>query len=541
MKPKAFLTVVLLMLTSIFSWGQNSVRTITASFDKIPLSEAIKTIENTSDYRFFYEIENIDFTQKVSLKAKAMPAEQAVGKMLSTTDLDFKIVAQQIVLFKKKTAVAGQSGEVLVNGTIVDINGEPLIGVVVANESGSRSTVSDVDGKFSIKADGNDKLLVSCLGYNSQTLSPKSTMKIVLEESSMSLDALVVVGYGSQKKANLLGAVSQVTAEEFKDRPVSNLGKALQGAIPNLNITYGSGLPGQETGLNIRGVASINGSGAPLVLIDGVEGSIDRVNPNDVESVSVLKDAASAAIYGARAGFGVILITTKSSKDGTAHISYNGRFSFSEPTASTDFVTSGYYSALIVDEFSRSYNGSPYTLYDGEDYRELWRRRNDKTENSARPWVVQKNGKYMYYGNFDWYNYLFDFTQPTWNHDLSISGGTDKFNYLISGNHYTKDGLYAQNTDKYKTNSLNMKFSSQVKSWLKINGSARMFTSNYKSPGYDFEDGGNIPNYTFHALPFLVPVNPDGSNVYTNAVSSNTPADGLIAAVNGGKMFSQLK
>ena len=541
MKPKAFLTVVLLMLTSIFSWGQNPVRTITASFDKIPLSEAIKTIENTSDYRFFYEIENIDFTQKVSLKAKAMPAEQAVGKLLSTTDLDFKIVAQQIVLFKKKTAVTGHSGEVLVNGTIVDINGEPLIGVVVANESGSRSTVSDVDGKFSIKADGDDKLLVSCLGYNSQTLSPKSTMKIVLEESSMSLDALVVVGYGSQKKANLLGAVSQVTAEEFKDRPVSNLGKALQGAIPNLNITYGSGLPGQETGLNIRGVASINGSGAPLVLIDGVEGSIDRVNPNDVESVSVLKDAASAAIYGARAGFGVILITTKSSKDGTAHISYNGRFSFSEPTASTDFVTSGYYSALIVDEFSRSYNGSPYTLYDGEDYRELWRRRNDKTDNSARPWVVQKNGKYMYYGNFDWYNYLFDFTQPTWNHDLSISGGTDKFNYLISGNHYTKDGLYAQNTDKYKTNSLNMKFSSQVKSWLKINGSARMFTSNYKSPGYDFEDGGNIPNYTFHALPFLVPVNPDGSNVYTNAVSSNTPADGLIAAVNGGKMFSQLK
>lgn len=486
MKPKAFLTVVLLMLISIFSWGQNPVRTITASFDKIPLSEAIKTIENTSDYRFFYEIENFDFTQKVSLKAKAMPAEQAVGKLLSTTDLDFKIVAQQIVLFKKKTAVTGHSGEVLVNGTIVDINGEPLIGVVVANESGSRSTVSDVDGKFSIKADGNDKLLVSCLGYNSQTLSPKSTMKIVLEESSMSLDALVVVGYGSQKKANLLGAVSQVTAEEFKDRPVSNLGKALQGAIPNLNITYGSGLPGQETGLNIRGVASINGSGAPLVLIDGVEGSIDRVNPNDVESVSVLKDAASAAIYGARAGFGVILITTKSSKDGTAHISYNGRFSFSEPTASTDFVTSGYYSALIVDEFSRSYNGSPYALYDGEDYRELWRRRNDKTENSARPWVVQKNGKYMYYGNFDWYNYLFDFTQPTWNHDLSISGGTDKFNYLISGNHYTKDGLYAQNTDKYKTNSLNMKFSSQVKSWLKINGSARMFTSNYKSPGYDF-------------------------------------------------------
>ena len=185
----------------------------------------------------------------------------------------------------------------------------------------------------------------------------------------------------TQKKANLLGAVSQVTSEELKDRPVSSLGKALQGVIPNLNITYGSGLPGAETNLNIRGVASINGSGAPLVLIDGIEGNIDRVNPNDVESVSVLKDAASAAIYGARAGFGVILITTKNNADGKMRINYSGRFSVSDPTTCTDFITTGYDAAVLADEFNKSYNGSPYTRYDGDDFRQLYQRRNDRTEN----------------------------------------------------------------------------------------------------------------------------------------------------------------
>ena len=323
------------------------------------------------------------------------------------------------------------------------------------------------------------------------------------------MEAVVVVGYGTQKKANLLGAVSQVTSEELKDRPVSSLGKALQGVIPNLNITYGSGLPGAETNLNIRGVASINGSGAPLVLIDGIEGNIDRVNPNDVESVSVLKDAASAAIYGARAGFGVILITTKNNADGKMRINYSGRFSVSDPTTCTDFITTGYDAAVLADEFNKSYNGSPYTRYDGDDFRQLYQRRNDRTENPDRPWVVQKNGKYMYYANFNWYDYL---TQPTWDHDLSISGGNEKFNYLVSGNHYTKEGLYAQNTDKYTTNNLNMKFGAQVKPWLSINGAARLFHSNYRSPGYDFEDGGNIPNYTFHAMPFVTPYNPDGSS-----------------------------
>ena len=544
MKSRLFLVTFLLVLWGgvTFGQGRGTEKRITASFSGIPLSEAIGTIEKTSGYTFFYDVKKTDLTQKVSLLARNMPVAEAIGRMLKTTNLGFEIANMQVVLFlKEKKPAAPQSKEIDVTGKVTDHEGNPLVGVTVVTETGNRGTTTGNDGRFFIRVPQGAYLIVSYLGYENQALIAVPDMSVTLKEDSKSMEAVVVVGYGTQKKANLLGAVSQVTSEELKDRPVSSLGKALQGVIPNLNITYGSGLPGAETNLNIRGVASINGSGAPLVLIDGIEGNIDRVNPNDVESVSVLKDAASAAIYGARAGFGVILITTKNNADGKMRINYSGRFSVSAPTACTDFITTGYDAAVLADEFNKSYNGSPYTRYDGEDFRQLYQRRNDRTENPDRPWVVQKNGKYMYYANFNWYYYLFDYTQPTWDHDLSISGGNEKFNYLVSGNHYTKEGLYAQNTDKYTTNNLNMKFGGKVKPWLSINGAARLFHSNYRSPGYDFEDGGNIPNYTFHAMPFITPYNPDGSSVYTTEVTGSAPADGMAAAVAQGRAFSQLK
>ncbi len=192
-----------------------------------------------------------------------------------------------------------------------------------------------------------------------------------MTEDTKALNEVVVIGYGTQKKANLTGAVDAISSKEIEDRPVSNLGRALQGAVPNLNITYGSGKPNEGTNINIRGFGSINQDAKPLVLIDGVEGNLDNINPRDVESISVLKDASSAAIYGARASFGVILVTTKKGKDGTAKVSYNGRFSFSSSTVKTNFLTTGYDAARLVDEYLMSYNGTRYTKYTEEDFAEL--------------------------------------------------------------------------------------------------------------------------------------------------------------------------
>ena len=353
---------------------------------------------------------------------------------------------------------------------------------------------------------------------------------------------MVVIGYGTKKKANLIGAVSTVGAEELKDRPATNLGQMLQGQVPNLNISFNTGTPGEAATLNIRGKTSITNSGAPLVLIDGVEGSIDRINPNDIESVSVLKDAASAAIYGARAGFGVVLITTKNNKDGQAHITYNGRFSFSAPTTKTDFMTVGYDVARLVDEFNTATTGSSYSELNADDYKILEERRYDVTENPARPWAVvsQNDGLYHYYGNFDWYNYIFNFAQPTWNHNLSVNGGTEKMNYMISGGMNDHDGLYALSTDKYSTRTLMAKFNAEVTPWLRVFSTASLFKSKYKQAGYDYEDGGNVANLAFHAMPWIVPVNPDGTNVYILPNSNNKPADGFAAMLRTGNGFTQV-
>ena len=316
----------------------------------------------------------------------------------------------------------------------------------------------------------------------------------------------------------------------------------LQGQVPNLNISFNTGTPGEAATLNIRGKTSITNSGAPLVLIDGVEGSIDRINPNDIESVSVLKDAASAAIYGARAGFGVVLITTKNNKDGQAHITYNGRFSFSAPTTKTNFMTVGYDVARLVDEFNTTTTGSSYSELNADDYKMLEERRYDVTENPARPWAVvsQNDGLYHYYGNFDWYNYIFNFAQPTWNHNLSVNGGTEKMNYMISGGMNDHDGLYALSTDKYSTRTLMAKFNAEVTPWLKVFSTASLFKSKYKQAGYDYEDGGNVANLAFHAMPWIVPVNPDGTNVYILPNSNNKPADGFAAMLQTGNGFTQV-
>lgn len=544
MNIRVYITIVLLFLSSLGIYAQNTEKRISVSFTDIPLSQAISKFEKSSGYTFFYDSKNTNLKQKVSLAANNTPVADAVRSMLKTTDLDFEITNTQIALFVKGKQSTKQSKATIdIKGSVVDAKGEPVIGATVVQLGTTNGTMTDVEGKFILSAPADSKIQTSYLGYISQTVNASSNLSVTLKEDNHLLDEVVVVGYGTQKKENLIGAVSLVTSDDLKNRPVTSVGQALQGQVPNLNITFGSGMPGSDTGLNIRGVNTIgsNSNAKPLVLVDGVESSIDMINPNDIESISVLKDAASAAIYGARAGFGVILITTKSNKDGKATISYRGRFSTSSATRKTDFITSGYDAATMINNFQKAFDGTEYVRYDASDMEELMKRRNDSSEDPNRPWVVEKNGKYMYYANFDWYNYLFDYSQPTWNHDVSINGGTEKFNYLVSGSHLNKDGIYALNTDKYKTYNLNVRLTAQVNPWLKITAGTKLFKSDYKSPGYDFEDGGNIPNYTFHALPFLTPYNPDGSSVFTTQLTPSAPADGLVALTAQGNAYSQAK
>ena len=531
--------------TQTARWHEQHV-TNTVANNMYTVKSVLNYIEKNSNYVFVYnaEVQKM-MPNKVRVNLDGRPALQILDEMCASTALTYKAQGNQISLTQTKNAQSGQPNKAQkrrIKGNVSDAKGEPIVGATISEKGGTGGTITDINGDFTLDLAPDNAITISYVGFKPQTLKPTDGIHVTLDEQAKGLDEVVVIGYGTKKKANLIGAVSTVGAEELKDRPVTNLGQMLQGQVPNLNISFNTGTPGEAATLNIRGKTSITNSGAPLVLIDGVEGSIDRINPNDIESVSVLKDAASAAIYGARAGFGVVLITTKNNKDGQAHITYNGRFSFSAPTTKTDFMTVGYDVARLVDEFNTATTGSSYSELNADDYKMLEERRYDMTENPARPWAVvsQNDGLYHYYGNFDWYNYIFNFSQPTWNHNLSVNGGTEKMNYMISGGMNDHDGLYALSTDKYSTRTLMAKFNAEVTPWLKVFSTASLFKSKYKQAGYDYEDGGNVANLAFHAMPWIVPVNPDGTNVYILPNSNNKPADGFAAMLRTGNGFTQV-
>lgn len=531
--------------TQTARWHEQHV-TNTVANNMYTVKSVLNYIEKNSNYVFVYnaEVQKM-MPNKVRVNLDGRPALQILDEMCASTALTYKAQGNQISLTQTKNAQSGQLNKAQkrrIKGNVSDAKGEPIVGATISEKGGTGGTITDINGDFTLDLAPDNAITISYVGFKPQTLKPTDGIHVTLDEQAKGLDEVVVIGYGTKKKANLIGAVSTVGAEELKDRPVTNLGQMLQGQVPNLNISFNTGTPGEAATLNIRGKTSITNSGAPLVLIDGVEGSIDRINPNDIESVSVLKDAASAAIYGARAGFGVVLITTKNNKDGQAHITYNGRFSFSAPTTKTNFMTVGYDVARLVDEFNTATTGSSYSELNADDYKMLEERRYDVTENPARPWAVvsQNDGLYHYYGNFDWYNYIFNFSQPTWNHNLSVNGGTEKMNYMISGGMNDHDGLYALSTDKYSTRTLMAKFNAEVTPWLKVFSTASLFKSKYKQAGYDYEDGGNVANLAFHAMPWIVPVNPDGTNVYILPNSNNKPADGFAAMLRTGNGFTQV-
>jgi len=531
--------------TQTARWHEQHV-TNTVANNMYTVKSVLNYIEKNSNYVFVYnaEVQKM-MPNKVRVNLDGRPALQILDEMCASTALTYKAQGNQISLTQTKNAQSGQPNKAQkrrIKGNVSDAKGEPIVGATISEKGGTGGTITDINGDFTLELAPDNAITISYVGFKPQTLKPTDGIHVTLDEQAKGLDEVVVIGYGTKKKANLIGAVSTVGAEELKDRPVTNLGQMLQGQVPNLNISFNTGTPGEAATLNIRGKTSITNSGAPLVLIDGVEGSIDRINPNDIESVSVLKDAASAAIYGARAGFGVVLITTKNNKDGQAHITYNGRFSFSAPTTKTNFMTVGYDVARLVDEFNTATTGSSYSELNADDYKMLEERRYDVTENPARPWAVvsQNDGLYHYYGNFDWYNYIFNFSQPTWNHNLSVNGGTEKMNYMISGGMNDHDGLYALSTDKYSTRTLMAKFNAEVTPWLKVFSTASLFKSKYKQAGYDYEDGGNVANLAFHAMPWIVPVNPDGTNVYILPNSNNKPADGFAAMLRTGNGFTQV-
>lgn len=455
------------------------------------------------------------------------------------------IIATAILLLAASAAALAQR---TVSGRVLDSSGEGIPGAGIVIQGTTKGALSDVSGEWALDVKGGDVVLeVSCLGYSSATVtvpSGQTRVDVVLSDDNLMLEETVVVGYGTQKKVNLTGAVTAVKGDELQNRSSHDVTSMLQGAVPGLNITTSSGIMNDTPDINIRGYTSINGA-SPMVLIDGAEGDLSRVNPHDVESISVIKDGAAAAVYGARAAFGVILVTTKAGAegDGKATVRYSGRWGWQSPTTSTDFETRGYWSVHTINTFwDARYPGDKYLKYSENDMNELLERVNDTVENPARPWVVEETvggvKQWKYYGNTDWYHTLFSDRNPVQQQSVSITGGGKNFKYFISGMWDRQQGILKINPDVLDKYQLRARFEGRINKYATISNNTSYYDQTYSYLGIGT---GNIDRVfsmaTAHALPCFPLKNPDGSWVYYSQyfVSSYAVGNGVHIKLSENK------
>ncbi len=530
------------LFTLLLSMLSAQAQTLTLKVSDRPLREVLPLVEQQCDYHFFYNSNLPGLDSRVTVSLTNTPLEQALRQLFNGTGISYKMAENNVIVLsveeKKSTART-------VRGVVLDkSNNDPIIGASVVVKGTTQGTITDYDGNFSIEAASGQYLQVSYLGYQTYELrvTPNSdTYRVALTESTSQLDEVVVVGYGAQKKVNLTGAVSVVDQKDIVGRPTANMATALQGADPALNITMSGGGPGAGYNYNIRGVASINNSSTtkPLVLVDGVEMDLSRVNSNDIESVSILKDASASAIYGSKAAAGVILVTTKSGSEGKApQVTVDAKAGWKSPTTEHDFITQGFWSAYISDIFMMQHTKTAMTTYSDADYAELWMRLNDVTENPERPWtVVQNDGSYKYYANFDWYNHYYKTIRPMQDYNVSLKGGNEKVNYFVSARYYTEDGMIRIDNDKWHQISTRAKVNVNIKPWMHYGVNFSFFSSRYTYPGTTssreiFRVG------SLHAMAYIPATNPDGSAVYLNPwiySGQGTVGDGVNALLLYGK------
>lgn len=502
----------------------------------VKISEIINDIEKQTSYLFIFD-DQVNVDRLVSVSAKNQSVSNVLTALFEKQNIKYVFEGNHIILSVKEDVAKKENSQPTVknpqkkiSGRVNDQSGQPVIGAnVIETGNTNNGTITNVDGQFSLSVADNASIRITYIGYLDQMANTtgKNTFLITLKEDTKTLDEVVVVGYGTQRKINLTGAINQIGAETLVDRPVVKMSSALQGAIPNLSINFSGGAPGEMGDLNIRGYTSING-GSPLVLIDGIPGTLDRLSPEEVETITVLKDASSAAIYGAQAAFGVILVTTKVGTSGKMKVSYNTNIAFSTPTISTDFITTGY-DWMRLNDASAAYMGG-YSGYTDQDMYQLFLRKDDKVMNPDRPWITiqNRNGRdqYVYYGNYDWWSYLFKEWQTSKNHNVNISGGNEKINFMLNGNIKQAEGIMNIHPDNFESAAIRSKISAQVYKWLKISNNTNFFHSSYDYTGKEGGGNANFTNMTVHASPAYSPINPDGTATYKSGLNSYAIGDG---------------
>ena len=473
---------------------------ISAQHEKLSINMQDKTledvftfIENHSDYVFIYHASKIDLSHKVNVNIKDQPIKDILKDVFRGTGLTYVVKGRQIVVKKedapqtpgvKSVAVLQQQKGITVSGNIKDDTGFPLIGVNVVIKGSNQGVITDVDGNFSMEDVPSSAILrFSYIGYQPIEMKAQESIMLVMHEDNEKLEEVVVVGYGTQKKVNLTGAIEVVDGDRLKNRPSTNVSQVMQGTVSGVNFSYGNS--GSEPGAKLN--LQIRGQGEPYVLIDGTVGDLNMIDPNDIENISVLKDAAASAIYGARAPYGVVIITTKSGKrEEKIQVDFSANVAFTKPIRKPRMVDS-YTFVRAMNEFHDNQGES--RLFAEETIDRIIAYINNPSLPETDPDTTHSKQWATYLlanGNNDWIDVHFGSGVRN-QENVSIKGGGKDLAFYLSAGHAYEKGILNFGKDTYRRINFNAKLDLSLTKWWKLSSNTRVVQSTRENPNYDDE------------------------------------------------------
>jgi TonB-linked SusC/RagA family outer membrane protein len=498
MNLKKKISLYFLLCIVAFSYSQSKDNTITISFDNIPLSEAIQRIEKVCSFTFFYDAMKIDLKQKVSLNAKNTPVKKAITDLLANTTINFEITNSQIVLFQSKLVQLTNPDppkSKKITGLVTDEKGDPIIGASVILKGTNTGTVTDISGIFTVEAGSESILAISYIGFLSKEVKVgvQNNFKFILVEDNKALDEVVVVGYGTQKKLNLTGSVATIGSDKLAIAPLTSTSNTLAGRLPGLITKQQSGLPGSDASyLSIRGFDS------PLIIVDGIESNLNNIDANEIESLSVLKDA-SAAIYGSRAGNGVILVTTKRGKSEKPTITLNSSTTYQTITNMLTPASSGQNAEMIREAHLQS--GLP-----------------EATSRFTQEQVdLYYAGTNPDYANTNWLKVITRPWTPQQQHNLSVRGGTDKMKYYGFLGFVNQQSMFKNNGGDYQRYNVRSNVDAKILENLSLQVDLSSIVENRDFPWRGDENANSVWQDFWGTEPYYPATLPDPTKLsYAN-------------------------
>jgi TonB-linked SusC/RagA family outer membrane protein len=536
------LTAILLLAAALQVSAKGLSQNVTLNYKNVPVKKVFKEIIRQTGVSMIYKEAEIDRLGKVSISVKDAPLTEALKICFKNEPYKFQLVnntvvisPDAIVLNSNETKIPPASS-IKITGKVSTETGEPLVGVSVVVKGTTKGTSTIADGSFSIDANVGDVLEFSMVGYQKRSVTVKNNqpINIQMQIEVTAGSEIVVVGYGTQKKVNLSGAVASVSGKDLANRPITNINQGLEGLVANLNVSPSNGRATTAPDFNIRGFTSING-GSAFILVDNVPATsqeVARLNPADIASVSVLKDAASAAIYGARAAFGVVLITTKTAKSDKLIISANANYAIRNIGSVPDLVTD----PLQVMQIKHDAATPLYDLY--PDAVRVYAAQRSKDPSLPAVIVDPTNpNAWAYYGSTNWMKEAYNNTAPAYTADVSIAKRDKKLSYYLSGGYYRQDGLLRYGNDVLNRYNLRTNATYQLTDWLKIGTTSAYTYSTYSSPnfidGLFFWDVNRTPSLS-------VPKNPDGTWTSDGAAILGTLQQGGRKSTSTNDMLTTL-